>query len=245
MLGFSGVSWHIYLAVGLIPILLWHTLFHRVSLRRRFWAGRRALLRAAGLLVAGVVLWRLGEAASAVLDLPGRGRRFTGSYEAGSFSGNAFPVTSWLNDNPSPIDVDSWRLRVTGLVQRPLELDYQELGQGQEEVEATLDCTGGWYSTQLWQGVPLARVLDRAGLLPQAASVTVRSVTGYYRRFSLAEARRCLLATGVGGEALSHQHGAPVRLVAPGRRGFHWVKWVVALEVNDTSKWFQPPFPLQ
>jgi DMSO/TMAO reductase YedYZ molybdopterin-dependent catalytic subunit len=38
----------------------------------------------------------------------------------------------------------------------------------------------------------------------------------------------------VGGEPISHGHGAPVRLVAPGRRGFQWVKWVVRLEVRDT-----------
>jgi DMSO/TMAO reductase YedYZ molybdopterin-dependent catalytic subunit len=41
-----------------------------------------------------------------------------------------------------------------------------------------------------------------------------------------------LLATGVGSEPLSHEHGAPVRLVAPGRRGCEWVKWVVRVELH-------------
>ncbi len=44
-----------------------------------------------------------------------------------------------------------------------------------------------------------------------------------------------LLATRVGGEPLSHGHGAPVRLVAPGRRGFQWVKWVTRLELRSDS----------
>ena len=61
----------------------------------------------------------------------------------------------------------------------------------------------------------------------------VISHTGYRWSFELREARRLLLATGVGGEALSHEHGAPVRLVAPGRRGFEWVKWVVSVELHD------------
>jgi len=50
------------------------------------------------------------------------------------------------------------------------------------------------------------------------------------RSLPLAEARDALLATHAGEEALSHEHGAPARLVAPGRRGFQWVKWVVRVE---------------
>ena len=111
-------------------------------------------------------------------------------------------------------------------------------------MRATLDCTGGWHTTQDWTGIPLKEILERAGIKPEAASITVRSVTGYYRRFSLDEAERYLLATKVGTESLSHGHGFPVRLVAPGKRGFEWVKWVDSIEVNDTSKWWQPPLPL-
>ena len=103
-LGFSGVSWHIYLSLALTPFLLWHTLFHRWSVRPRFWAERRTVLRLGGLALAGLVLWRVGELGNQLAGLPGAERRFTGSYENGSDAGNAFPTTSWLNDNPSPVD---------------------------------------------------------------------------------------------------------------------------------------------
>ena len=46
------------------------------------------------------------------------------------------------------------------------------------------------------------------------------------------------------GRPLSHGHGFPARLVAPGRRGFWWVKWVTDIEVSDRPWWWQSPFPL-
>ncbi len=243
-LGFSGVSWHIYLSLALTPLLLWHTLRRRWSARPRFWAERRTVLKLGGLALAGLVLWRAGELTNQLAGLPGADRRFTGSYEVGSDAGNAFPSTSWLNDDPAPVDVAGWQLRVGGWVRQELALSYADLAGRDETVRATLDCTGGWHSTQDWVGIPLREVLARAGVRPEAASITVRSGTGYFRRFSLDEADGYLLATRVGNESLSHHHGFPLRLVAPGKRGFEWVKWVERIEVNDTSKWWQPPLPL-
>jgi DMSO/TMAO reductase YedYZ molybdopterin-dependent catalytic subunit len=52
------------------------------------------------------------------------------------------------------------------------------------------------------------------------------------------------LATRVGGAPLAARHGFPLRLVAPGRRGFWWVKWVERIELQPTPWWWQPPFPL-
>ncbi|HZC13758.1 MAG TPA: molybdopterin-dependent oxidoreductase [Thermoleophilaceae bacterium] len=126
----------------------------------------------------------------------------------------------------------SYRLELRGRVARPLRLALAELRAG-DRLIATLDCTGGFYSRQRWSGVRLARLLERAGPLPAASHVRVVSYTGYRWSFDLRDARRLLLATRVGGEPLSHEHGAPARLVAPGRRGFQWVKWVVCIELHD------------
>ena len=92
--------------------------------------------------------------------------------------------------------------------------------------------------------MPLLNVLELAGADPEARSVAVRSVTGYQRRFTMKEAREYLLATHVGGEPIWHGHGSPVRLVAPGKRGFEWVKWVTSVQVSDAPSWWQSPLPL-
>ena len=71
------------------------------------------------------------------------------------------------------------------------------------------------------------------------------SATGYDRRFPIEHADSLLLATRFGGQALDPGHGFPARLVVPEGRGFWWVKWVSAIEVDDMPHWWQSPFPLQ
>lgn len=241
---FSGVSWHIYVGAALVPILAWHSLYHTRGFPLAFWADRRSFLRLTGLAVAGLALWQVGELAARLAQLSGGTRRFTGSYEAPTRAAGVFPVVSWLNDRPAAVDLSHWRLTIRGAVEREVDLGYGDIAP-EAEVTATIDCTGGWYSTQTWRGLPVSSLLELASPTPRAVSVTFTSVTGYYRRFSLDEAGQYILATHVAGRELSHGHGFPARLVAPGKRGFEWVKWVEHIEVNESPKWLQPPLPLQ
>ena len=241
---FSGVSWHIYVGASLVPILVWHSIYHTRGFPVTYWAERRSFLKLTGIAALGIMSWQLGELGARLGSLSGAKRRFSGSYEANSFSGNDFPLTSWLNDSPPPVDMGQWQLTVQGAVRRDITLDYEDL-VADSEMTATIDCTGGWFSTQVWRGMRVDDLLARAGLQEKAASVTFTSVTGYYRRFSLDEASNYLLATHVGDERLSHGHGSPLRLVAKGKRGFEWVKWVESIEVSESPKWLQPPLPLQ
>ena len=241
---FSGVSWHIYVGAALAPVAAWHAYTYTKRLPLSFWAERRWFLRAAGIAIVGFAFTQTTEAASAFFRPAGSERRFTGSYDSARRYGQRFPVVSWLNDSAPRIDPAEWRLAVTGAVEHELDLVYEDL-EPQHDVIAVIDCTGGWYSEQHWQGVPVADILAQAGTGPGAASITVTSATGYYRRFSMEEAGEYLLATHVGGSPLSRGHGFPSRLVAPDKRGFEWVKWVTSIEVNESPKWLQPPLPLQ
>jgi DMSO/TMAO reductase YedYZ molybdopterin-dependent catalytic subunit len=91
----------------------------------------------------------------------------------------------------------------------------------------------------------VAALLEQTGLKDNACSLLFRSATGYSRRFPLEEAGGLLLATHVGDEALSAGHGFPLRLVAPGHRGYDWVKWISEVEVRPDPGWLEPPLPLQ
>lgn len=241
---YSLLTGHMILGVLVVPVLLWH-LRHRFRLpRTRDVDGRREALRYTALVGVGALTWRAQEFASELIGLAGADRRFTGSSDAGG-EGNRFPVTSWVADDPDPIDTTEWGLTVTGLVDEERVFEYDDVtpGVGREdrrvrtgtEQRALLDCTSGWYAERDWQGVRVGDFLDAAGPDSEARWVQFRSVTGYRWSLPIEEARDTLLATHVDGQSLSHGHGAPLRLVAPGRRGFQWVKWVDRVDVRRTQ----------
>ena len=243
LLGSSGLTWHVIVSLLMLPLFVPHAWKPRPHPRPRDYLDRRRFLRRAGVLAAGAALWQGAEAGGRVGGLSGAERRFTGSRDAGG-DGADFPRTSWMFDDPDPIDPHAWRLTVNGAVASPLTLSLTDLPAASSRA-ATLDCTGGWYAQRRWHGVELARLLQDAAVLPGARSVVVLGVTGYTRRFSLAEARSALLATHVGDDPLGHGHGAPLRLVVPGHRGYDWVKWVTRVEVSRLPSWWNWPLPLR
>jgi DMSO/TMAO reductase YedYZ molybdopterin-dependent catalytic subunit len=236
ILGVPGLWVHIAVALILLPLAGWHVAARRARPRRTD-GSRRALIRAGAFTAAAGGLYAAQLGAAELAGLPGAGRRFTGSYAAGSFNPAAMPSYTWLDDTTPTVDPRSWRLTVGGA----RELSLAELSTFDTEVVAALDCTSGWYAEQKWRGAPVKALLPDTG---EAASVLVRSVTGYQLRFPVRDIDHLLLATSVGGAPLSPGHGFPVRLVAPGRRGFWWVKWVDRIELSDTPWWWQPPFPV-
>jgi hypothetical protein len=223
---YSALNLHVFIGALLLPFVLVHTAqrWERRPRATRL-VGRRATLRLLGLGgLAALLTMALDQLAP---------RRLTGSREARSFSANAFPLTIWNFDSVPAIDTREWRLVVSGAVDVPRELTYDALlRMTPRDVDAVIDCTGGWWSEQGWTGIGLAEILGASGARSTASRVTVTSVTGHAWSFGLEETQEMLLATHVGGETLTAGHGYPLRLVAPGRRGFQWIKWVARIEVS-------------
>lgn len=238
--GFTAMQIHVGAAI-LAALLFAIHLITRPQRLRTSDLSRRNLLRFGLLVGASAIGYVAVEGLATVTRLPGRLRRATGSYERGTDDPATMPLTSWLFDTIPAIDTGAYSLRVrSGSSDRPV--GYRELAGGADETRAILDCTGGWYAAQTWRGVRLDRLLPA---IPSGHVIVVTSATGYRRRFPAAEASSLWLATTMAGLPLDPGHGAPARLVAPGRRGFWWVKWVVTIETEPGPDWWQPPFPLQ
>ena len=233
------LSVHVGFGLVLLPLLLAHLSTRFRLPRRRDFDRRRTTLQYGALLVSGAVAYRGQELLNRVADTAGADRRVTGSQPREGDGNAAFPVTSWVADDPDPIDREEWTLQVRGAVESELELEDDEVAPDTTE-EALLDCTSGWSTVQRWRGIRVGDLLASAGVHDDARYVRFVSVTGYRWSLPIDEAREALLATHVGGERLRHGHGAPARLVAPGRRGFQWVKWVERIDVrrrSDPAQW--------
>ena len=220
---------HVGAAVGALGAVVAHFLTHAVRPRRAD-ADRRALL---GLAVLGAG----AAAATAAWDNgPATDRRFTGSVPK-----SRLIATSWINDGVQRIDPGAWSMRVGDAT---LDLGAV-LALPHERFTAVLDCTSGWYSHQEWDGVRLSVLLAAAGVAPDGwRSLEIRSVTGFARWFGASTLDDVWLATAVGGRTLPYGNGYPARIVAPGRRGFWWVKWVSEIQPSQRPPWAQSFFPL-
>ena len=140
------------------------------------------------------------------------------------------------------VDVESWRLRVTGMVSSPFELSYEDLlALPQVESDITLACVSNQVGGDLvgnarWRGVRLTELLERADVQPGATQIVGRSVDGWTGGFPTEVAldgRECLVAVAMNGEALPRDHGFPARLVVPGLFGYvSATKWLSEIELT-------------
>jgi hypothetical protein len=235
---------HVWAALALVPLVAVHLVPRRWRLLRPSSKARRGmqsvgssatsphLTRRSLLLWGGLGLVGLGAwAVTQLADVAsGAQRRFTGSRALAA--GGIPPVTTFYGDAAPRTDPAAWCLTVRGRVARELQLSTSDLAaMPSRNATATLDCTSGWAMTTDWGGVALAALLDAAGADSEARSVVVRSATGWATSLGMSEARDALLATHVAGRPLPEANGAPLRLVAPERRGLDWVKWVDLVEV--------------
>jgi DMSO/TMAO reductase YedYZ molybdopterin-dependent catalytic subunit len=140
------------------------------------------------------------------------------------------------------VEPEGWKLSITGMVDEPYELTFDELvAMADTEQAVTLSCVsnpvgGDLVGNAVWQGVPLARILDRAGVQDGATQLVGRSVDGFTAGFPTEAAfdgRPALVAVGMNGEPLPVVHGFPARLVVSGLYGYvSATKWLSEIELT-------------
>lgn len=144
-----------------------------------------------------------------------------------------------LHITGSPVDIDAatYRLSVTGKVERELSLSFADI-QDMEAVERRLllECPGFFTDVGTWTGVPVHKILDLAGLHSDAKTVIFVSADNIYRtRFPvdyLLRSDDTLISYRFEGRQFHRVHGFPLRLVAGGREGSDWVKWLGSIIVE-------------
>jgi DMSO/TMAO reductase YedYZ molybdopterin-dependent catalytic subunit len=140
-----------------------------------------------------------------------------------------------MTGTPQEIDLESYRLEVTGKVDQPLSLTLDDLRcLPKVELSPRLECPGFFVDEATWAGAPIREVLALAGVREGATNLSLVSADGYRRLVPLSGpvSEAGFLAYEWEGEPLPILHGFPVRVVLPGMPGGYWIKWLVAVEVK-------------
>jgi DMSO/TMAO reductase YedYZ molybdopterin-dependent catalytic subunit len=220
---------------------------------------RRFLLTGAGLAVGAALAGGLGRtfARRARADASRAEVRIPGPSSAAGPASGADLAVSGLSPFHTPneefyrvdtalvipsVEAEEWRLRIHGMVEREMTLDYEQLlARPLIERDITLACVsnpvgGPYVGNARWLGAPLRPLLEEAGPLPGADQIVTRSPDGFTIGTPTAVAmdgRDAMLAVAMNGEPLPLEHGFPVRMVVPGLYGYvSAMKWIVEIELS-------------
>ena len=135
------------------------------------------------------------------------------------------------------IDINTFTLRVSGMVDSSLELTWPQI---LELPTATTDtmlmyCVEGWEVWGTWEGVLLDTLFSMAGIQPGAKYALLNTADGYSTSHEVAYLHKynAMLAYKVNGEYLANNDGFPLRLICFGKFGYKWAKWVNDIELTN------------
>lgn len=200
--------------------------------------GRKAvaigLLIVAVVAIAGVFLDRSTKEGSTNVDS-------LAAVEIKEYQGTDLSSIADFRENsikgPQEIDLESYRLKVDGLVNSPLEYTLSEVTDNHQSYQkvVTLNCVEGWRVTILWEGVLVKDLIDEAKASPEANTVIFHAYDGYTTSLPLdyIMSQNIMLAYKMNGLVLPPERGAPFQLVAESKWGYKWIKWVTEIELSD------------
>jgi DMSO/TMAO reductase YedYZ molybdopterin-dependent catalytic subunit len=141
---------------------------------------------------------------------------------------------------PQYIDVSTYRLVATGLVENETAYTYNDVLDKHTHYEkvVTIHCVEGWDVTILWEGVLVKDLLKEAGYNSSSNVVIFYAQDGYSTNLPLSYIinNNILIACKMNGVVLPPQRGFPFQLVAESKYGYKWIKWITRIEVsNDVS----------
>ncbi len=148
-----------------------------------------------------------------------------------------------IDTTPPMIDVNTWRLSISGMFKKPVQLTYTDILEYPEVTEpVTLCCIsnpigGDLISTGFFTGIRLSCLLSDLGISKEASLLAVRAVDGYYESITFEDMYNphTLLVYGMNGYTLSAEQGFPLRFYIPNRYGMKQPKWISSIKAlrND------------
>jgi len=137
---------------------------------------------------------------------------------------------------PQTIAIDTYQLELTGLVETPKALTYEEvLARQRYSKVITLYCVTGWDSTNLWEGILLEDLFNEVKVKPEANTVIFHAKDGYTTSLPLdfILENDIMLAYKINNVTLPPETGYPFMLAAEQKLGYKWIKWVTKIELSD------------
>jgi DMSO/TMAO reductase YedYZ molybdopterin-dependent catalytic subunit len=142
---------------------------------------------------------------------------------------------------PQHIDIETYQLEVTGLVQNPMSYTYDEVLDGYKHYKkvVSLNCVEGWSVTILWEGVLVRDLLEEAKPMPEAKVVVFHAYDGYTTSLPLDYIidNDILMAYSMNGITIPPERGFPFQLVAESKWGYKWIKWITGIELSDDANY--------
>jgi DMSO/TMAO reductase YedYZ molybdopterin-dependent catalytic subunit len=142
---------------------------------------------------------------------------------------------------PQHVDVETYNLEITGLVDNPTSYTYDEIIDDNDNYKKVvrLNCVEGWAVNLLWEGVLVRDVLEEANPMPEANTIIFHAYDGYTTSFPLeyVENNDILMAYKMNEVTLPPERGFPFQLVAESKWGYKWVKWITKIELSDDPEY--------
>ncbi|HEY79361.1 MAG TPA: molybdopterin-dependent oxidoreductase [Dehalococcoidia bacterium] len=142
---------------------------------------------------------------------------------------------------PQDVDIASYRLKITGLVDNPQSYTYDEVLDNHQHYKkvVTLDCVEGWSVTILWEGVLIEDLLEKSGPLDNAKVVIFHAYDGYTTSMPLDYVldNNIIMAFKMNEVIIPPERGFPFQLVAESKWGYKWIKWITEIELSDDESY--------
>ncbi len=137
------------------------------------------------------------------------------------------------------VDSEKYVLTIDGLVEEPMTMSFKDiLEYPYVERENVMYCVEGWSWSADWRGLAVRDLLGDVGPKPEAKRVIFHAVDGYTSSFPIEELQASdayLVAYMANDEYLPQEEGFPLRLVAEGKWGYKWVRWVTRIEISENE----------